>query len=1050
MTAPEPAAELAPGRGRGLDVARLIPGLEVAPPEVQAFVAGCLIEEHFAFGDEIVRRGESGRLHVLLAGTARAVAGEGPNEVHIATLRPGDVAGVPDFGDAPFPLTVRASESVRAVLLDTALLRGLDTSYPEIGAALLVPARRLELRAFLRLHIPQLEEVEPGRIGALVAAAQPVRAGPGEILADDRSDERTLWIVRQGRLVTEQLDAHAAAIVGYLRTGDVFGGGPVAGKRPVRVRAVSHCDLLALDERWRFSPEHGGPPPWELLAAIAARRPRRPDPRVPLDFADDVELREVVAPDDGDGAGAPAPAPVAVAPPQPDVTVDPAVEPAFTRPRRRIRRLPVVYGIDEMDCGPAALAIVCRHFGRKVSVAAVRETTATAIDGTSLLGLQRGAEQLGLRTQPLKVSASRLDELPVPAIVHWDANHWLVLQDVGPRWVKVVDPMIGPRRFSRAEFLERWSGFTLLLAPTPRLQEVPEDTAGMEWILTFLKPERSALLTVALLALVSATAALLVPYSSQLIIDQVIVDDDPAMLTVIMLGICALLVTSIVVAVLERYVMTRATLRIDRATLDHVSGRLLDMPLLFFQARRTGDIERRLNGLREVRQLFLQQGVQALTAVATLTVAIGLMFWNDVSLALLYLTVAPVYGLLMFVAARRLRPVFDSLEESWGRYKSRQIDAIKGIDTVKAAGAEPHVRGLLLRQFDELAGRLFRADFTMMLVEGALGLLSFVPLALIMWMGALRVLDGDLTIGAYVSFIALVVLTTGPVVIVFSTWDVGQYARVLVTRLADLVQHEPEQGADHSGLVPVTTLSGRVRFDRVGFHYPGPLTVPVLADVSLAVEPGATVAIVGRSGAGKTTLVKCLAGLLEPTSGVIEHDGVDLRMLEYRSLRRQIGIVLQDNHLFDETIARNIAFGDDEPDPDRVEWAARIANADAFVQQLPLGYATRIGETGMRLSGGQRQRVAIARAIYHDPPVLVFDEATSTLDAESERAVQHNLATLLRGRTAFVVAHRLSTVRNADVIVVLEQGRLVERGTHHELMHRRGLYHHLVSTQLEE
>ena len=168
--------------------------------------------------------------------------------------------------------------------------------------------------------------------------------------------------------------------------------------------------------------------------------------------------------------------------------------------------------------------------------------------------------------------------------------------------------------------------------------------------------------------------------------------------------------------------------------------------------------------------------------------------------------------------------------------------------------------------------------------------------------------------------------------------------------------------------VPRTTLSGRVRFDRVGFHYSGPLIVPVLAEVSLAVEPGSTVAIVGRSGAGKTTLVKCLAGLLEPTSGVIEHDGVDLRMLEYRSLRRQIGVVLQDNHLFDETIARNIAFGEDEPDPDRVEWAARIANADAFVQQLPLGYATRIGETGMRLSGGQRQRVAIARAIYHDPP----------------------------------------------------------------------------------
>jgi ATP-binding cassette subfamily B protein len=1049
MTAPDPTAELAPGTGPRSGIGGLIPGLGAAPPDVQAFVASCLVEAHFGFGDEIVRAGDAGRQYVLLSGTARAVVGHGPDEVHVATLGPGDVVGAPDIGDAPFPLTVRASEPVRAVLLDTAVLRGLGASYPEVGAALAAPARRLERRAVLRLHLPQLEEVEPERIGALVDALRSVRAGPGDVVADDSTGERTIWIVRDGRLVAERRDD--GAIVAYLRAGDVFGGGAVAGRPAVRVRAVSHCDLLALDEQWRFSPVNGGPPPWELLAAIAARGARRPDPRVPLDFAGDVEVPGP-APAWGPAAGGDGAVPDdgASRNPADAVATDPAVEPAFTRPRRRIRRLPVVYGVDEMDCGPAALAVVCRHFGRRVSVAAVREATATAIDGTSLLGLEQGATRLGLRAQSLKVSASRLDELPMPAIVHWDANHWLVLQDVGRRWVRVVDPMVGPRRFTRTEFLERWSGYTLLLAPTPRLQEVPEDTAGLRWILGFLRPERPALLAVAGLALVSATATLLVPYSSQLIIDQVIVDDDPAMLNVIMLGICALLVASIVAAVVERYVMTRATLRIDRATLDHVSGKLLDMPLLFFQARRTGDIERRLNGLREVRQLFLQQGVQALTAAATLVVALGLMFWNDVGLALLYLTVAPVYGLLMVVAARRLRPVFDSLEESWGRYKSRQIDAIKGIDTVKAAGAEPHVRGLLLRQFDELAGRLFRADFTMMLVEGALGLLSFVPLALVMWVGARQVLDGDLTIGAYVAFIALVVLTTGPVVILFSTWDVGQYARVLVTRLADLVQHDPEQGVDHGGLLRVTTLEGRVRLERVGFHYAGPLAAPVLEDVSLSVEPGSTVAIVGRSGAGKTTLVKCLAGLLEPTTGVIEHDGIDLTTLEYRSLRRQIGIVLQDNHLFDDTIARNIAFGDDEPDPGRVEWAARIANADGFVRRLPLGYATRIGETGMRLSGGQRQRIAIARAVYHDPPVLVFDEATSTLDAESERAVQRNLATLLRGRTAFVVAHRLSTVRTADVIVVLEQGRLVEQGTHRELMRRRGLYHHLVSTQLEE
>jgi ATP-binding cassette subfamily B protein len=208
------------------------------------------------------------------------------------------------------------------------------------------------------------------------------------------------------------------------------------------------------------------------------------------------------------------------------------------------------------------------------------------------------------------------------------------------------------------------------------------------------------------------------------------------------------------------------------------------------------------------------------------------------------------------------------------------------------------------------------------------------------------------------------------------------------------------------------------------------------------------VAIVGRSGCGKTTLIKCLAGLLEPTEGTIFYDGVDLKTLNHRDLRRQIGFVLQENHLFDDTIGRNIAFGEDEPDMDRVLWAARVASAHDFVERLPLGYETRVGESGIAISGGQRQRIAIARAVYHQPPVLVFDEATSSLDTESERAIKENMDRLLKGRTSFVIAHRLSTIRDADFIVVLEKGRLAEVGNHDELMHRQGLYYYLVNQQL--
>jgi ATP-binding cassette subfamily B protein len=268
-----------------------------------------------------------------------------------------------------------------------------------------------------------------------------------------------------------------------------------------------------------------------------------------------------------------------------------------------------------------------------------------------------------------------------------------------------------------------------------------------------------------------------------------------------------------------------------------------------------------------------------------------------------------------------------------------------------------------------------------------------------------------------------------------------------VDRLNDVFEQEPEQGTDRSRLIPVKTLEGRITFRNMGFRYGGPESPAILEGITFDVPPGKTVAIVGRSGSGKTTLIKCLSGLLEPTEGTILYDGVDLKTLNYRDLRRQIGFVLQENHLFDDSIARNIAFGEDEPDMDRVLWAARIANAHEFVERLPLGYDTRIGESGLAISGGQKQRIAIARALYGQPPVLIFDEATSALDTESERAVKENMERLLEGRTAFVIAHRLSTVRQADHILVMQEGTIVQRGRHEELLARGGLYADLYNRQ---
>jgi ATP-binding cassette subfamily B protein len=500
--------------------------------------------------------------------------------------------------------------------------------------------------------------------------------------------------------------------------------------------------------------------------------------------------------------------------------------------------------------------------------------------------------------------------------------------------------------------------------------------------------------------------------------------------------------------VVQRYLLSFVAVRLDTATLDFLTRRLLALPMSYFSTRRTGDIQRRLEGVRHIREYLVQYGVSALTAATLLLATLGLMLLYSPFLTLVFLSLAPFYAALMYFSRRWLRPLYKELERAFGKYGSHQIDAIKGIETVKSMGAEGAFRDRILAEFNAVASRRFSADFTTLGYDGGVHMLTVLSLIFFLWAGAGQVMRGQMTIGAFVAFNSLVALANPQIMALLAAWDIVQYVTVLLDRLNDVLEEEPEQGPDHSQLVPVQTLEGRISFRDLTFRYGGPESPAILDHVSFDVAPNHTVAIVGRSGSGKTTLVKCLAGLLEPTGGTIHYDGIELRSLNYRDLRRNIGVVLQDNHLFDDTIARNIAFGELEPDMDAVLWAARAANAHDFIERLPLGYDTRIGESGIALSGGQRQRVAIARALYHRPPVLVFDEATSALDSESERAVQENMSRLLERHTAFVIAHRLSTVRDADTIIVVDRGRLVEQGTHDELIERQGLYYYLCSQQL--
>jgi ATP-binding cassette subfamily B protein len=996
-----------------------VPVLSLLPDELRALVIESFAPVSYVFGEPIIRQGERGdAFYVIERGRARVVVeGADGTEIPLDRFGPGDSFGETSLiDDVPRTATVRASAAVDALRLDRGVFDALVRLHPEVHDALAMQARARRLERVFRVH--RIFSALPREAAAEVLPdIDELTAAPGELVIEAGSAALAAFVVEDGRLVSAGMP---------LVAGDVFGEKEAyaGGAYETSVEAVQASRLLRI--------------PAAALRRLAVDVPA---------FAQrlDDELRTTAG-----RASAPAPPPELL-PAEAEAAVpevdELSAESAAPHTRRR-RSFPVVRQIDEMDCGAASLAMVCRAFGRKVSLPFIRDAVGTGVDGTSLGGIRRGGERVGLSMRAVKATRDRVEELPLPAIVHWHGNHWVVLFDVDGRHVRVADPASGVRRLSRTEFTDEWSGYAALAEPTERLADAPEAHSALRWLLPFVRPFEKVLTAIAVLALVAAGVEMLLPLATKVIVDDVLPDRDFGLLYTTLAAMLGGLVVVVGATLVQRYLLARVAVAFDLSTSDFVTQRMLRLPMAYFAARRAGDIERRTSGLRQARRLLVENGIHALTALAQALVAIVLMVVLCWWLGLLFLVTIPLYIGLMRYSTSRMRPAFEAMEEAYGRYQGRQIDAIRGIETVKSMGTEDGLRRRMLGELQRLVDRLFRAELASMIYEGLVSASNFLVLALFLFFGALAVLHDAISVGGFVAFNSLVLLATGPLTRLVSLWDYAQMASVLLGRLQDVFEHEPEQGDDPGALQPVEALHGRVTLRRVGFRYPNAPDSPILSDLSLDVAPGTTVAVVGRSGSGKTTLVKCIAGLLEPTEGEIQFDGVPSHALRLQELRRKIGFVIQEPYLFDDTIAANIAFGEAEPDQRQIVWAAEAANADDFVRRLPLGYETSIGESGLRLSGGQAQRIAIARAIYHQPPVLLLDEATSALDTESERVVKENMDRLLEGRTSFVIAHRLSTIRNADLIVVLEQGRIVESGTHAELMDRQGLYFYLHGQQL--
>ncbi len=832
--------------------------LRFLPEEARSRVIDGFTPVSFTFGTPMVREGEpADALFFITSGRARVLksaeeAGPSNREISLGTLKAGDSFGeIGLLEHTTRTVTVRASGDVEALRVDRAVFDDLVAEYPHLRRYLELQAIHRQLTNFLKEFTAFAKLPEPA-MQELLSELEHVTVNAGDLLRLEGDAAEPLYIVESGRLRMFVKEGGERRDLSYVRRGDFFGELSVleGTARAASVEAVTECKLLSLDARTFATLLENCPEFRALIDARIEQYDVKRVARVPLDFASDEQTSK----------------PIAAGPFADDAH--------FVKKGKRIRRFPLVYQIDEMDCGAACLAMICRHFGRQVSLSHIRKLAHTSLDGSSLRGLCDAGSELGLAARSVKVSPANFEQMPLPAIIHWEGNHWAVLYHIDAQHAWIVDPAVGPSKITREELRAKWSGYAALFDYTEAFERAPVSKAGISWLWPFFRTHLGLIAKAVGLAAVVSTLQMVLPVFTQIIVDRVVVEQDRALLSLLITGMLAVLVFMTVGTVVQRYLMSFVAVRVDSGTLDYLTQRLLALPMSYFSTRRTGDIQRRLEGMRKVREFLVQQGVTGLSSLVQLTATVLMMFVYSPRLSVVFLTTAPLYAALMYFSARFLRPLLDKLEDAYGRYQSHQIDAIRGIETVKAMGAEGTFREVMLSQFNTVQRRRFQADFMMMSYEGVVQMVTFLSVVLFLFVGARQVMDGALTIGGLVAFNSLVALANGPIVNLLQMWDGLQTARILLNRLNDVFEPEPEQGTDRSRLLPVRSLEGRVRFEKLTFRYGGADSPAILDSITLDVPAGKTVAIVGRSGSGKTTLIKCLAGLLEPTEGTIKYDGV--------------------------------------------------------------------------------------------------------------------------------------------------------------------------------
>ena len=707
------------------------------------------------------------------------------------------------------------------------------------------------------------------------------------------------------------------------------------------------------------------------------------------------------------------------------------------------RRIPEVRQLAATDCGAAALAMVLGYHGRHVSLDDVRNSLAPGRGGSSATSIIQAGESHGLRGRTVTTEMEGLASLPIGAILHWEFRHFVVFQRLNRDTVDVVDPAAGYRSVPLAAFRRAFTGVAIIFEPSATFERATAKSKGTWRLFTYVLEHKGTVAQLISLSVLVQLCSAALPLVTGVLIDRVVPRRDYSLLFLLTAGFCGLQLFNAIAGLLREYLAIHLRIALEASFTLRFLDHLVALPYWFFQRRTSGDLMMRLGSNAAVRDILTSTLLSTFLDGVMASIYLVLLIVVSVPLALMVMVLVSIRMSLLAVMRWRQRQLLRESLDNQARSQTSQVEMLSGMETLKAMGLEQWAADNWSNVFVDglnLSIRRGRLDAMFNFLLNLLGTASTIAL---LFYGTYVVLNGGWTLGSMMAFSALAAGFLGPVSKLVSSGLQFQMLETYVERLNDVLDTPREQ--DVTAVSAAGPLTGALELNAVSFRYSGSPAPWTLEDVSVTISPGLRVALVGRTGSGKTTLARLLAGLYEPEAGRILLDGKDLKSFNLRSIRRQLGIVTQETQLFGGSIRSNISLADPNMSMHRIIQAARLACIDDEIAAMPLGYETPLTDRGLSLSGGQRQRLAIARALAGDPKILILDEATSHLDGVTEERVNAHLASLRCTRV--VIAHRLSTIRDADLILVLDRGRIVERGSHDELLRTGANYVELVRAQ---